>query len=151
MQHDESALVKEALRHARETLARGQNLLPSAYMLVQCNPQTGALLTYPTAIGMACEAPFASAEAYLEFLGMLRSEAKRLRAVAVAIGGEAHAEIEGTAAPKHVFYLRVEDAAGVHHLHAPIEHTPSGQRKLGALLDAGDAPDDVPEPLLPRG
>jgi len=150
MQQDETALVKEALRQARETLARGDRLLPAAYMLVQCNPQTGAPLTYPTAIGMNVDKPFESADAYREFVATLREEARRLRAIAVAIGGEARAEVEGEAKPRAVFYLRIEDADGVHHLHAPIERAPSGQTRLGTLVDAGDAPDDLPEPLLPR-
>jgi len=150
MQHDETALVKEALRRARECLARGEKLLPAAYMLVQLNPQTGAPLTYPTAIGTACDKPFESNEAYLEFLTTLRAEAKRLHALAVALGGEARAEVEGEAKPRRVYYLRIEDAAGVHHLHALIEQSASGRPKLGELVDAGDVPDDLPEPLLPR-
>jgi hypothetical protein len=154
MKQDETALVREAVRAAAERLNQGQQLLPAAYMLVQRNPQTGAMLTYPTAIGMACEKPFGSQAEYLEFLAMLRTEAKRLQAVAVALGGEAEAEIESDAggrAPQRqrVFYLRVEDAAGVHHLHAAIERTSSGGVKLGTLFDAGDAADDLPEPLLP--
>ena len=149
MQHDETALVKEALRQARERLSNGQRLLPCAYMLVRMNPQTGAPLTYPTAIGMQYEKQFENAAAYLEFVGILRDEAKRLSAIAVALGGEAEAEVEGESRPRRVFYLRVEDADGVHHLHAPIEHSATGVR-LGSLVDAGDAPDDLPEPLLPR-
>ncbi|HET6334756.1 MAG TPA: hypothetical protein VFG30_16145 [Polyangiales bacterium] len=145
MQHDESALVREAMRHASERLARGEKLLPAAYMLVRRNPQTGAVLTYPTAIGMAIEKPFESQAEYFEFLKTLRAEAKRLEAIAVAIGGEAEAEIEAARGPsrKRVFYLRIEDGEGIHHLHAPIENV-----KLGTLYDAGDVPDDLPEPLL---
>jgi hypothetical protein len=156
MKQDETALVREAMRVASERVHRGERLLPAAYMLVRCNPQTGAALTYPTAIGMAREKPFASQAEYLEFLAMLRAEAKRLQAIAVALGGEAEAEIESDAsgrAPQRqrVFYLRVEDAAGVHHLHAAIENTSSGGVRLGTLFDAGDAADDLPEPLLPLG
>jgi hypothetical protein len=150
MQQDETALVKEALRHAREALAKGARISPAAYMLVRCNPQTGALLTHPTAIGMAQEKPFESPADYLEFLSTLRAEARRLQAIAVAIGGEAQAEIEGQAKPRRVFYLRIEDADGVHQLHAPIERSASGWEQLGELVDAGDAADDLPEPLLPR-
>jgi hypothetical protein len=151
MQQDETALVREAVRQASERLNRGERLLPAAYMLVRRNPQTGALLTYPTAIGMAVEKPFKSQAEYLEFLHSLRSEAKRLQAVAVALGGEAEAEIEGGRGPstKRVFYLRVEDSAGVHHLHAAIEMAASGGTILGTLFDAGEVPDDLPEPLLP--
>jgi hypothetical protein len=145
MRHDESALVREAMRHASERLTRGEKLLPAAYMLVRRNPQTGAVLTYPTAIGMAIEKPFESQAEYSEFLKTLRAEAKRLEAIAVAIGGEAEAEIEAARGPsrKRVFYLRIEDGEGIHHLHAAIENA-----KLGTLYDAGDVPDDLPEPLL---
>jgi hypothetical protein len=124
-------------------------------MLVLRNPQTGAMLTYPTAIGMACEKPFGSHAEYLEFLAMLRTEAMRLAAIAVALGGEAEAEIEGdprgrAASRQRVFYLRIEDGDGVHHLHAELERAPGGGMKLGTLFDAGAAADDLPEPLLPR-
>jgi hypothetical protein len=151
MKQDETALVKEAVRVAAERLDRGERLLPAAYMLVQRNPQTGAPLTYPTAIGLACEKPFASQAEYVEFLAMLRTEAKRLEATAVALGGEAEAEIESARGLQlqRVFYLRVEDAAGVHHLHAAIERTTAGGVTLGTLFDAGAAADDLPEPLLP--
>lgn len=153
MKQDESALVQEAMRYASERLARGERIMPAAYMLVRRNPQTGALLTYPTAIGMAVEQPFASQADYLEFLKTLRVEAKRLDAIAVALGGEAEAEIEGGSGPRpsrqRVFYIRVEDTAGVHHLHAAIERSGSAE-KLGTLFDAGNADDDLPEPLLPR-
>lgn len=152
MRQNESALVREALRQAESRLATGQDLMPAAYMLVQRNPQTGAVLTYPTAIGLVCEKPFESEAAYLEFLAKLRSEAKRLQALAVALGGQAEAEIDsGTRSPevRRVFYLRVEDAAGVHHLHAAIEKSESGGLKLGTLFDSGAASDDLAEPLLP--
>jgi hypothetical protein len=154
MKQDESALVHEAVRHASEQLSRSGQLFPAAYMLVRRNPQTGAPLTHPTAIGMACEKPFTSHDDYLEFLALLRTEATRLEAIAVALGGEAEAEIEGdprgrAAARERVFYLRIEDGAGVHHLHAAIERTAGGGMKLGTLFDAGAAADDLPEPLLP--
>lgn len=153
MKHDESALVKEAMRYASERIAQGQRILPSAYMLVRRNPQTGAELTYPTAIGMAIDKPFEKSADYLEFLKTLRAEAKRLDAVAVALGGEAEAEIEsgstGKASRRRVFYLRVEDGEGIHHLHAAIERKGSTE-KLGTLFDSEGAVDDLPEPLLPR-
>jgi hypothetical protein len=153
MKQDETVLVREALHQAQESLRRNGRLLPGAYMLVRCNPQTGALLTYPTAIATTCDRPFGSRTEYLEFLQLVRREAKRLQAVAVALGGEAEAEIEpGPAAAQAkqlVFYLRVEDAQGVHHLHAVLERDALGQAKLGPLLDAGDASDDLTEPLLP--
>jgi hypothetical protein len=146
MRQDETALVREALRQAQERLERGQAVLPAAYMLVRINPQTGAALTHPTAVGLTCDAPFESPEAYHEFVASVREEARRLQASAVAISGEAEAEIEGAGELQRVFYMRVEDADGVHHLHAAIE----AGGKLGALYDAGAAEDDLVEPLLPR-
>jgi hypothetical protein len=140
MKHDESALVKQALRDAREQLAKNGRLLPSAYMLVRNNPQTGAPLANPTALAWQRDAPFASRAEYQEFLAQLRSEIARLAAVAVAIGGEAEAEVEsaGKAAKRRVYMLRVEDRDGVEQLHAPIEADDHGELRLGKLLaDAG--------------
>jgi hypothetical protein len=153
MRQDETALVREAVRQAEATLARGGRLLPAAYMLVRRNPQTGAPLTHPTAIGSAVETAFAKREDYLAFVGTLRVEAKRLDAIAVALGGEAQAEVEakdGRISLRRVFYLRVEDSDGVHYLHAVIERSAQGAEKLGPLLDSGESSDDLPEPLLAR-
>lgn len=146
MRQDETALVREALRQAQECLERGRPVLPAAYMLVRVNPQTGAPLTHPTAVGLTCDGPFESSEAYHEFVASVRDEARRLQASAVAISGEAEAEIEGAGQLQRVFYMRVEDGDGVHHLHAAIEDG----GKLGPLYDAGAADDDLAEPLLPR-
>jgi len=153
MRHDETALVREAVRQAEATLQRGARLLPAAYMLVRRNPQTGAPLTHPTAIGSAVDKAFTKREDYLAFVATLRVEAKRLDAIAVALGGEAQAEVEGSSGRtslKRVFYLRVEDGDGVHYLHAPIERAPNGGEKLGTLMDSGESSDDLPEPLLAR-
>jgi len=154
MQQDESALVNQALRDAREQLARRGRILPAAYMLVRNNPQTGAPLTFPTAIGSVREAPFASRAEYDAFLAQLRSEALRLHAVAVALAGEAEAEIEaagGRAATRRVFYLRVEDQLGVEQLHAPIEADGKGEggQRLGQLLADAGASDMLAQRLLP--
>lgn len=140
MKHDESALVKQALRDAREQLAKNGQLLPTAYMLVRNNPQTGALLTHPTALAWQRDTPFASREDYDEFLAQLRVEITRLAAIAVAIGGEAQAEVEsgGKMATRRVFMLRIEDRDGVEQLHAPIEADNHGELRIGQLLaDAG--------------
>jgi hypothetical protein len=153
MKHDESALVKQALQAAREQLAQSGRLLPAAYMLVANNPQTGARLTHPTAIAAQRDAPFTSAADYQEFLALLRSEARRLAAMAVAIAGEAEAEIETERGPavRRVFYLRIEDQHGVEQLHAAIENVQGGGVKLGPLLsDPGNVGDLVEEPILPR-
>ena len=149
VRQDETALVREAVRRAQEFLERGEKLLPAAYMLVQVNPQTGGKLTHPTAIGLTRDKPFESQAAYLEFAASVRDEAHRLRALAVAISGEASAELED-GGMQRVLYVRVEDADGVHHLHAAVEQAASGALSLGPLYDAGSAEDDLPEPLLRR-
>jgi hypothetical protein len=150
MKQDETALVKQALRDAREQLERGVRVTPGAYMLVTLNPQTGAPLTHPTAIGSQREQPFESSRDYREFCDTLRAEARRLKAIAVVLAGEAEAEIETTqgAERRRVFYVRVEDDAGVHQMHAPIESR-SGRSSLGSLLADPDAPDEVEQRLLP--
>jgi hypothetical protein len=153
MQQDESSLVKQALAQARKELARAGRVLPAAYMLVQRNPQTGAPLMNPTAIGTQLDKPLASREEYVEFLGTLRVEANRLSAVAIALCGEAEAEIEdqGQVVARRVFFVRVEDRTGVHHLHASIEAADgaAGGVVLGTLLATPEATDDVDAPLLP--
>lgn len=153
MKHDESALVKQALRAAREQLAQRGRLLPAAYMLVANNPQTGAPLTHPTALASERETPFSSAGEYQEFLGLLRAEAKRLGALAVALAGEAEAEIETSSGParRRVWYLRIEDQQGVEQLHAAIEADEGGGLRLGQLLaDPGSVEDLLDEPLLSK-
>jgi hypothetical protein len=151
MQQDESALVKQAVAQARKELARAGRALPAAYMLVQRNPQTGAPLMNPTAIGTQLEKPLASHEEYAEFLRTLRAEAARLAAIAIALCGEAQAEIEDgdQVTARRVLFVRVEDRAGVHHLHASIEHDADGGVVLGTLQSTTDAEDDVDAPLLP--
>lgn len=148
VRQDETALVREAVRQAQLRLERGEPVLPAAYMLVQVNPQTGAALTYPTAIGLTRDKPFESQTEYLEFAANVRAEARRLRALAVALSGEAQAELDDGGVSR-VLYVRVEDAAGIHHLSAIVERAPSGALSLGPLYDAGAAEDDLPEPLLP--
>jgi hypothetical protein len=150
MKHDESALVKQALRDAREQLERGVRVTPGAYMLVTLNPQTGAPLTHPTAIGAQRDQPFGSRQDYREFCDTLRAEAQRLKAIAVVLSGEAEAEIETRqgAERRRVLYVRVEDDAGVHQMHAPIESSASGA-SLGSLLADPEAPDEVDQRLLP--
>jgi hypothetical protein len=151
MKHDESALVKQALRDAREQLASSGRALPGAYMLVSHNPQTGAPLTHPTAIGSQRDAPFGSREEYLEFLSTLRAEAKRLHALAIVIAGEAEAEVETTkgATTRRVLYVRVEDQSGVQQLHASIEAGASGTATLGELFADPDTADELDVRLLP--
>jgi hypothetical protein len=151
MEQDESALVKQALQHAREQLARHGKILPAAYMLVRNNPQTGATLTHPTAIASERKAAFASKADYLEFLSAMRGEARRLAAVAVALAGEAQAEIETERGNeiRRVWYLRVEDQQGVHQMHAAITRDASGQFVLGSLLAVTDAADELDQALLP--
>jgi hypothetical protein len=152
MKQDASALVKQALQDASEQLARRGKIYPAAYMLVRNNPQTGAPLTYPTAIGSVCAEPFGSRADYDAFLKTLREEIVRLAAVAVAVSGEAEAEIErsgGRAGTQRVFYVRIEDEVGVEQLHAPIEPDGQGGQRLGSLLADAGASDVLEERLLP--
>jgi hypothetical protein len=146
MKHDETALVKQALRDARDQLARTGRVNPGAYMLVRQNPQTGAPLTHPTALGAQRDQPFATQAEYGEFLETLRAEARRLQAIAVVMAGEAQAEVETTEGStlRRVLYVRVEDQAGVQQLHAAIEHG-----VLGPLLADPDTADELEQPLLP--
>lgn len=151
VEQDETSLVKQALRQAAEALANTGRVLPAAYMLVRRNPQTAAPLSVPTAVGMQLESPLTSHADYVELLSTLREEAARLSAVAVALCGEAQAEIEsdGGVSMKRVFFVRIEDRDGVHHMHAEIQAGPDGRSKLGTLLASPDASDDVDAPLLP--
>jgi hypothetical protein len=152
MKHDESALVKQALRDAREQLQARGRILPGAYMLVRKNPQTGAPLTHPTAIGSVLEQPLASPGEFAEFVEQLRGESARLAAVAVAFGAEAEAEIETASgsAVKRVWYLRVEDEQGMEQLHAVIETEGDGPPRLGKLMADAGATDLLGAPLLTK-
>lgn len=152
MEHDESALVKQALREAREQLQARGRIMPAAYMLVRNNPQTGAPLTHLTALGSMRDAPFATAQEFSEFLAQLRAESARLNAVAVALSGEAEAEIETSAgsSKRRVWYVRIEDAQGVEQLHAAIEPDGQGGHRLGKLLADAGAVDMLDAPLLKR-
>jgi hypothetical protein len=151
MRQDETSLVNQAVDQARETLARSGRVLPAAYMLVTRNPQTSAPLAQPTAIGTQLEAPLSSHADYQELLVSLREEAARLAALAVVLCGEALAEIDdaGALSQRRVFFVRIEDQEGVHHLHAAIESASGGGPRLGTLMASPDASDDVDAPLLP--
>lgn len=152
MRHDESALVKQAVKDAREQLARSSRILPAAYLLVANNPQTGAPLMNPTAIASMRDEPFKSQEDYDGFLTMLKGEIARLNALAVALTGEATAEVETSRGveKRRVFYVRMEDAQGVEQLHAPIDKDELGTARLGALLADAGASDVLSERLLTK-
>jgi hypothetical protein len=152
MKHDESALVKQALREAREQLQARGRIHPAAYMLVRNNPQTGAPLTHMTALGTVRDAPFASPAEFTDFLAQLRVESQRLDAAAVALSGEAEAEIETSSgsSTRRVLYVRIEDAQGVEQLHAAIEPDGKGGHRLGKLLADAGAVDMLDAPLLKR-
>jgi hypothetical protein len=152
MKHDESALVKQALREAREQLHARGRIFPSTYMLIRNNPQTGAPLANLTAVGTTHDAPFATPQDFAEFLQQLRSEIARLGAVAVALSGEAEAEIEASSGPskRRVWYVRIEDSQGVEQLHAAIEPDGKGGHRLGKLLADAGAADMLDSPLLVR-
>ncbi len=151
MQHDERALVRQAYEQARQDLAQKGRVHPAAYMLVQKNPQTGAKLTHPTAIGTQPDKPFAAQADYDEFLAALREEAKRLDALAVAFCAEAMAEVEdkGTISRRRVVMIRIEDGEGIGHLHALVEGDALSGPRLGQLVTSHEAIDDETAPLLP--
>jgi hypothetical protein len=152
MKHDESALVKQALHEARAQLEARGRIFPGAYLLVRNNPQTGAPLANLTALGTLRDGPFASNAEFDEFLAQLRTEITRLDAVAVAVSGEAEAEIESTSgrSTRRVWVLRMEDSQGVEQLHAAIEPDGQGGHRLGKLLADAGAVDMLGAPLLKR-
>jgi hypothetical protein len=151
MQHDERALVKQAYDQAKQDLAHKGRVHPAAYMLVQRNPQTSAKLANPTAIGTQPDEPFTSQAEYDEFLAVLREEAKRLDALAVAFCAEALAEVEdkGAISRRRVVMIRIEDKDGIGHLHALVEGDALSGPRLGQLVTSREEVDDPTPPLLP--
>lgn len=85
-------------------------------------------------------------------MAQLRTESVRLDAAAVALSGEAEAEIEASSgsSKRRVWYVRIEDAQGVEQLHAAIEPDDRGGHRLGKLLADAGAVDMLDTPLLKR-
>jgi len=142
MAQDERAVVRQAQQAVHESLHSRGVVLPGAVMLVGRDPDSGEPLLEKRAIGMTEEQPFAGEEEFESFIGGLRAEALRLEATAIAIIGEASADIiDGT--PTRVALIRVEDEGGVDLMHAKIE---SG--RVGDFLATPDAPDIIDKPIL---
>jgi hypothetical protein len=154
MKHDEESLIKEALAQAQAELSRFGRVRPSAFMLVQNNPQTGVRLTHPTGIGTVLEETPITGEVLDAFIAGVREEAARLDALAVALSAEAEAELEknGRVEKKRVLLIRMEDQDGLHILHAPIDPQLDGGLALGELMlsEGAEALDELGAPLLPR-
>lgn len=145
--HDERVVVRHAQDAAAASLRDHGAVLPGAVMLVLRDPHSEQPLSEPHAIGMMEPEPLADEEAMQSFLGGLRAEAQRLHARAVALVGEAGAEVEGGGS-RRVALIRMEDATGVQLMHAPIE-VRGGQPTLGDFVASPEAPDILEHPLLP--
>ena len=144
MEQDERTVVLRAQEMVRESVSVHGQVLPGAVMLVARDPQTGAPLPKRQAIGLTLDQPFESPDELASFVNELRIEALRLDASAVALVGEATADIvDGT--PMRVTLIRVEDEGGVDLMHAKIE-----EGRVGAFLESPGAPDILDEPILPR-
>lgn len=151
MQHDETSLVREAQQVIEEQLAHEGRVLPAAFMLIRRNPQTLGRLTHPTAVSSVRPEPFADADDARSFVTRIREEAAKLEALAVAISGEALAEIEteeGVQAQR-VAWIRIDDRDGSHHLHAHIDIEPNGDIALSNYVQSQPSEDEIGEPLVP--
>jgi hypothetical protein len=141
-EQDERTVVLRAQEMARESLSEHGRVMPGAVMLVGRDPETGEPLASRHAIGMTEAQPFGSQEDFDEFVEALRTEAERLDATAVAIIGEATADIVD-GAPARVALIRVEDEGGVDLVHAKIDDD-----RVGSFVDSPGAPDIFEQPIL---
>ncbi|MDD9943730.1 MAG: hypothetical protein OXU20_21995 [Myxococcales bacterium] len=126
MKQDERSVVREAQRHAQQDLLHEGFIRPAVFMLVRCNPQTGAPMSRPAAIGHVLDGSSEDGE-HTAWLDAIRSEAKRLGALAVALCVEAEAEVDDGQSLR-VAMIHVEDEHGLEVLHAPIDRTGVGAR-----------------------
>jgi len=143
MQHDEKSLVREAHATARTQVETTGHVLPAAYLLTQINPQTGAELTFPTALASVSETAIGTQKELDEFVGSIREEARRLKALAVVFCAEAEVQLDESGRDvRRVAMLRVEDRDGVQMMHAEIVPGETGH-SLGSLMNTNlDAPPD---------
>jgi hypothetical protein len=134
MQHDEQSLVREAHAAAKQQVETTGHVLPAAYLLTRVNPQTGAELTYPTAIASVFETPLQSQDDMQALVQSIKDEAKRLRALAVVFCAEAEVQLDDAGRDlRRVAMLRVEDQGGVQLVHAEIVAGETGF-SLGPLM-----------------
>ena len=143
MEQDERTVILQAQDAARQSLLEHGRVLPAAVMLVQIDPISEVRLDVRRAIRMGEDKPFETEEQFEAFVGGLRAEALRLQATAVALIGEAAADIVD-GAPRRVALIRHEDATGVQLMHAPID----GNR-TGDFMPSPEAPDILDQPILP--
>lgn len=147
--HDERVVVRHAQDAVAASLSEHGIVLPGAVMLVSLDPQDESPLPAPQAIGMMEPAPLVGEDEMVSFVGGLRAEAHRLHARAVALLGEAGAQVEGRGGgEQRVALIRMEDATGVQLMHAPIE-VRGGVAKAGDFVASPEAPDILDHPLLP--
>lgn len=139
MKQDEHSVVKEAQAHVRRELRTHSRVRPGVFMLVRSNPQTGAPLSQPAAIGQVVEQAM-EGDTRATWFADIRAEANRLQAVAVAVALDAEAETED-GERVHMAIVCIQDAEGVEVLVAPIEHADLGARagNFGALDDPDPA------------
>lgn len=143
MQHDEHSLVRQAHATARQQVEESGHVLPATYLLTRVNPQTGAELTYPTALASVSETPLRSQADMQELVTMVRQEAGRLRALAVVFCAEAEVQLDDAGRDvRRVAMLRMEDRDGVQLMHAEIIAGETGF-SLGPLMSTNldEAPD----------
>jgi hypothetical protein len=134
MQHDEQSLVREAHATAKQQVEATGHVLPAAYLLTLTNPQTGAELTYPTAVASVSETPVRSDEDMQELVRVIREEARRLRALAVVFCAEAELVLDDAGRDvRRVAIVRMEDREGVQLMHAEIVAGETGH-SLGPLM-----------------
>lgn len=134
MRHDEQSLVHEAHSTAKQQVETHGHVLPAAYLLTSINPQTGAALTYPTALASVFETPLTSQEDMQALVQSIKDEAKRLSALAVVFCAEAEVQLDDAGRDlRRVAMLRVEDPDGVELMHAEIIPGETGY-SLGPLM-----------------
>lgn len=134
MQHDEQSLVREAHAAAKQQVEATGHVLPAAYLLTRINPQTGAELTYPTAVASVSETPLRSQQDMQELVRVIREEARRLRALAVVFCAEAEVVLDDSGRDiRRVAMVRMEDHEGVQLMHAEIVAGETGH-SLGPLM-----------------
>jgi len=144
MQHDEQSLVQEAHATAKQQVEATGHVLPAAYLLTRINPQTGAELTYPTAVASVFETPLQSEADMRELVQLIRVEARRLVALAVVFCAEAEVVLDDAGRDvRRVAMVRMEDREGVQLMHAEIVAGETGH-SLGPLMSTNldGAPDD---------
>ncbi len=148
MEQDERTVVRQAQNVVQQSLREHGRVLPGAVILAHHDPESGEPLPAPAALAMSEDKPFEDEAAFELFVGGLRAETRRLGATAIALIGEAGAEVEGSEGVRRVALIRMEDRGGVQLLHAPIELQPDGGMLAGDFVASPEAPDILEHPIL---